>query len=136
MWCILFFQAEDGIRDLVRSRGLGDVYKRQIVQVGCIFIEIGLAFVRRRIDQTPHQDWFRPFKPAVVKPFGHIDICLLYTSDAADERSSVDLGGRRIIKKKKRREAQEVRSQLEKRDCKTRIDELATRQIDSSKKEE
>ena len=27
--------------------------------------------------------------------------CLLYTSDAADERSSVELGGRRIIKKKK-----------------------------------
>ena len=26
--------------------------------------------------------------------------CLLYTSDAADERSSVDLGGRRIITKK------------------------------------
>ena len=24
-----FFQAEDGIRELVRSRGLGDVYKRQ-----------------------------------------------------------------------------------------------------------
>ena len=35
MWsvcvCVVcfFFQAEDGIRDLVRSRGLGDVYKRQ-----------------------------------------------------------------------------------------------------------
>ena len=28
------------------------------------------------------------------------ELCLLYTSDAADERSSVDLGGRRIIKKK------------------------------------
>ena len=27
-------------------------------------------------------------------------ICLLYTSDAADEEDSVDLGGRRIIKKK------------------------------------
>ena len=27
-------------------------------------------------------------------------LCLLYTSDAADERSSVDLGGRRILKKK------------------------------------
>mgnify|MGYP003381476278 CR=1 FL=1 len=26
----VFFQAEDGIRDLVRSRGLGDVYKRQM----------------------------------------------------------------------------------------------------------
>ena len=31
---------------------------------------------------------------------GHHVTCLLYTSDAADERSSVDLGGRRIIKKK------------------------------------
>ena len=30
----------------------------------------------------------------------HLGDCLLYTSDAADERSSVDLGGRRIIKKK------------------------------------
>ena len=30
-----------------------------------------------------------------------VHACLLYTSDAADERSSVDLGGRRIIKKKK-----------------------------------
>ena len=29
-----FFQAEDGIRDLVRSRGLGDVYKRQDVETG------------------------------------------------------------------------------------------------------
>ena len=29
----------------------------------------------------------------------HIYACLLYTSDAADERSSVDLGGRRISKK-------------------------------------
>ena len=27
-----------------------------------------------------------------------LQVCLLYTSDAADERSSVDLGGRRIIK--------------------------------------
>ena len=34
------------------------------------------------------------------------DACLLYTSDAADERSSVDLGGRRIIKKKKTKERQ------------------------------
>ena len=37
--------------------------------------------------------------------------CLLYTSDAADERSSVDLGGRRIIKKKKRLTPRVRRSQ-------------------------
>ena len=29
-YVVFFFQAEDGIRDLVRSRGLGDVYKRQV----------------------------------------------------------------------------------------------------------
>ena len=32
--CLFFVQAEDGIRDLVRSRGLGDVYKRQ--RRGCV----------------------------------------------------------------------------------------------------
>ena len=36
--------------------------------------------------------------------------CLLYTSDAADERSSVDLGGRRIIKKKKKQKQVERKS--------------------------
>ena len=39
----------------------------------------------------------------LLEQFGQLPlppyICLLYTSDAADERSSVDLGGRRIIKK-------------------------------------
>ena len=31
IYFFFFFQAEDGIRDLVRSRGLGDVYKRQMM---------------------------------------------------------------------------------------------------------
>ena len=39
-----------------------------------------------------------PFRAALDR----FMVCLLYTSDAADERSSVDLGGRRIIKKKKK----------------------------------
>ena len=46
---VFFFQAEDGIRDLVRSRGLGDVYKRQgthaIVEV--VGGAVGLEFKRR-----------------------------------------------------------------------------------------
>ena len=42
--------------------------------------------------------------------------CLLYTSDAADERSSVDLGGRRIIKKKKKKKVR-------------RTDDIKTRQV-------
>eukprot|EP00656_Telonema_subtile_P023613 TRINITY_DN2513_c0_g1_i1.p1 TRINITY_DN2513_c0_g1~~TRINITY_DN2513_c0_g1_i1.p1 ORF type:complete len:221 (-),score=10.69 TRINITY_DN2513_c0_g1_i1:15-677(-) len=39
--------------------------------------------------------------PCPVFPVLCVDTCLLYTSDAADEEDSVDLGGRRIIKKKK-----------------------------------
>ena len=39
-----------------------------------------------------------------------LKLCLLYTSDAADERSSVDLGGRRIIKKKKHQEIERGQS--------------------------
>ena len=43
--------------------------------------------------------------------------CLLYTSDAADERSSVDLGGRRIIKKKnKQSRGSERQLESQKRD--------------------
>ena len=84
-----FFQAEDGIRDLVRSRGLGDVYKRQHVtssrQASLLSSASRSAASCGRSRRWPRTSPCR---------------CLLYTSDAADERSSVDLGGRRIIKKK------------------------------------
>ena len=46
-----FFQAEDGIRDLVRSRGLGDVYKRQSgmrLGMGGGFYDRAFAFRRQR----------------------------------------------------------------------------------------
>ena len=85
-----FFQAEDGIRDLVRSRGLGDVYKRQ-AQVESKELE--------RIDLVDALGAVGDVDRMVQVVQEHP--CLLYTSDAADERSSVDFGGRRIIKKKK-----------------------------------
>ena len=89
---LFFFQAEDGIRDLVRSRGLGDVYKRQ--PPSCMLnLTLGQGErMRNMIANTP-------FLQAALNIGG----CLLYTSDAADERSSVDLGGRRIIKKKRKK---------------------------------
>ena len=93
--CLLFFlQTEDGIRDLVRSRGLGDVYKRQAQ------INNDSSIGKIRIENFH-------FIVTGICEFISIDLivfCLLYTSDAADERSSVDLGGRRIIKKKKNTE--------------------------------
>ena len=87
-----FFQAEDGIRDLVRSRGLGDVYKRQ-----------GLS--GEHAPGTPGSVAGRAAAALHTKG-SFVDLlkaCLLYTSDAADDLLCVDLGGRRIIKKKIRK---------------------------------
>ena len=84
-----FFQAEDGIRDLVRSRGLGDVYKRQA------FFRVNQPLRGRNAEHDR-----RVLRWQFHERVEHLLHCLLYTSDAADERSSVDLGGRRIIKKK------------------------------------
>ena len=48
MLVFFFFQAEDGIRDLVRSRGLGDVYKRQARLTGHLFVELVAQQPRRQ----------------------------------------------------------------------------------------
>ena len=97
LFVVFFVQVEDGIRDLVRSRGLGDVYKRQVLEMPVgedEFVELDEEGKPRSRTGAP-----KPSRkaPARKKP------CLLYTSDAADERSSVDLGGRRIITKKKQK---------------------------------
>ena len=46
--CLVFvcFQAEDGIRDLVRSRGLGDVYKRQELLPRAVPAGYGISRIR------------------------------------------------------------------------------------------
>ena len=49
---------------------------------------------------------------AVIEAACPPDVCLLYTSDAADDLLCVDLGGRRIIKNKKSTSNQRVRALL------------------------
>src|SRR5665254_25902 len=73
-----FFQAEDGIRDAQESRGLGDVYKRQAQMLWAI-------------------GGINELLPQENQPLS------LYTFDPADGPTRVDLGGRRIIKKKKKK---------------------------------
>ena len=61
-------------------------------------------------DEPAGGEEYDPWEPVNTKVFEFnrqvdrwvLKPCLLYTSDAAEERSSVDLGGRRIIKKKKK----------------------------------
>ena len=59
--CFFFVQAEDGIRDLVRSRGLGDVYKRQALadldtqaqaQIAAIQVEVDAAVTATQAHMT------------------------------------------------------------------------------------
>ena len=85
-----FFQAEDGIRDAQESRGLGDVYKRQRGTTSLLdYLPSCL------LPPCTHT------MPLGTGPTACSSFCLLYTSDAADDLLCVDLGGRRIIKKKK-----------------------------------
>eukprot|EP00831_Metopus_contortus_P031341 TRINITY_DN25587_c0_g1_i2.p4 TRINITY_DN25587_c0_g1~~TRINITY_DN25587_c0_g1_i2.p4 ORF type:complete len:191 (-),score=37.25 TRINITY_DN25587_c0_g1_i2:66-638(-) len=169
-----FFQAEDGIRDVERSRGLGDVYKRQVaipffrgiyfltaenppgdnpmttgglivtgVTVLVLVVIFALMFrakLKTKITADKLSVCFPPlvwkwkaFDPSEIEKYeirryhpnreyggrgikrrlrkgtawtvtGRIGlqlyICLLYTSDAADDTPCVDLGGRRTLKKK------------------------------------
>ncbi len=76
--CVVFFQAEDGIRVLVRSRGFGDVYKRRVwlcmVVYGCVWL--------------------------CMVVYGCVWLCmvgLLYVSVAAVDLLCVYLGGRRFL---------------------------------------
>ena len=61
------------------------------------------ATVTPKFTPKSHYSVAEAIASSIIDLTHHVS-CLLYTSDAADERSSVDLGGRRIIKKKKREE--------------------------------
>ena len=63
------------------------------IRDSCVGIDLDAPIVEEEAEALP-------VVQAVADSLSGCRTCLLYTSDAADERSSVDLGGRRIIKKK------------------------------------
>ena len=83
------------------------MYKRQLLDQVESLSDLGrdampilndaVAMSVQQLDALERRGYFRLLKEG---QYVLDNICLLYTSDAADERSSVDLGGRRIIKKK------------------------------------
>ena len=102
-----FFQAEDGIRDLVRSRGLGDVYKRQIqtteddrrqltvtIEVEESRVQKAMQAKARELSREIQLPGFRPGKApydVVVRRIGEDTLrgeaCLLYTSPSPRDRT-------------------------------------------------
>ena len=79
------------VEALSLQRGVGD-HRRAALEVEARRRdhEVALALSAVQVEEVDRQ-----------RLEANLAACLLYTSDAADERSSVDLGGRRIIKKKK-----------------------------------
>ena len=92
---------------LERSSAASDVYKRQVLAaaLGCSKSVSPAGFWyglwEKLLGEPPEQDSAMDVRLLDTFACSVVRTCLLYTSDAADERSSVDLGGRRIIKKKK-----------------------------------
>ena len=71
-----FFQAEDGIRDLVRSRGLGDVYKRQ--GYGLRGTWYGIRFTLHVSRLTFHELRFTPY-PLKAVSYTHLTLPTIYS---------------------------------------------------------
>src|SRR5678815_987320 len=109
MQSILIVDDERGIRDTLRAVMTDEGFVVEAVASGeeclkaverraydCILLDVWLPGIDGL--ETLKQLRDAGADPAVVIISGHgnVETCLLYTSDAADERSSVDLGGRRI----------------------------------------
>ena len=107
--------------DLADRVALRDAAKRCSAFFGDPDILVNAAGINRRgpLPDITEEDWDATLAINLAVPFflsqalapamqrrgrgPNLHICLLYTSDAADARPSVDLGGRRINKKKKKK---------------------------------
>ena len=94
VFCFFVFQAEDGIRALVRFRGLGDVYKRQDLPTGGTRVRLYLLTSGEPNAGVLGQESQLHIEGALIRG------CVLYTSDAADDLPCLDFGGRRLITNK------------------------------------
>ena len=112
-----FFQAEAGIRDAQESRGLGDVYKRQVLHSARQDIEViyqTAQFMPASIFDTQIAAGLLGFAPqmgyaSLIKELFDTELAkshtradwtrLLYSSDAPHDCTGVDLAGGRVLSK-------------------------------------
>src|SRR5678815_6170871 len=90
------YTAEDASKSRIAVKML---HPDLVVDPGMVTRLLEEATIARRVS---HDNVVRVLDHGTTADGAPFLACLLYTSDAADERSSVDLGGRRIIKKKKK----------------------------------
>ena len=106
---MFFFQAEDGIRDLVRSRGLGDVYKRQEQGGAKTFVAVPDDDTTRVLGffaLSPASAEYAPAPPVGRRGLGRpappalLPLLFFYSVDHDHRYSWGVLGGRLLNKKK------------------------------------
>ena len=92
-----------GVDAVIRSEESADFFNPKVVQssMGSMANTLLITSDIETVSSLKKPIYGTYMKGAEIKKIIMESGCLLYTSDAADERSSVDLGGRRIIKKKK-----------------------------------
>ena len=82
--CFFFFQAEDGIRVLVRSRGLGDLYKIQDIEKG----NSPCAYYYQKPDKSDLGTWRLPNEAELMIMAGS-----LFDWDDREKPKVYDFGG-------------------------------------------
>ena len=102
--CWIFSNEIKSVDINAKPGDLVSVYSSDDRFIGCGLYNPNSLISIRIVSNTNTEldsNWFKnKIAEALKFRLDLFSICLLYTSDAADERSSVDLGGRRIIKKK------------------------------------
>src|SRR5678809_146590 len=83
----------EGVMDILTLMDIGHMPKKMQCPTGSEMVPLVGASTHIQRPGIKRQSKFECF----CFECGRYNDCLLYTSDAADERSSVDLGGRRII---------------------------------------
>ena len=87
-----------GARMADRSHVLVTAY---FPEVDSVAVRVAGAKKEYKMEEADQQGYYGVLIPGRKIPEYVFMVCLLYTSDAADDMQCVDLGGRRIIKKKK-----------------------------------
>src|SRR5680860_1920162 len=83
--------------------GLAPVFELLLPTIECAGADTVLAAGLHYSRILRSTEYFQLLFQGPFLVFHISNICLLYTSDAADDLLCVDLGGRRIIKKKKKK---------------------------------
>eukprot|EP01016_Furgasonia_blochmanni_P002931 TRINITY_DN11143_c0_g1_i2.p3 TRINITY_DN11143_c0_g1~~TRINITY_DN11143_c0_g1_i2.p3 ORF type:complete len:159 (-),score=29.80 TRINITY_DN11143_c0_g1_i2:771-1247(-) len=129
MWMVFFFQAEDGIRDHAQSRGLGDVYKRQVKDDDSL--RERMASIRKKAEELATKPFL--YVPRVADVHGEGGQMLTRKKWLEEELTRARAKERRAILDRMRLEREYANFSDDSHDCSrwSEYPELTTQRVDS-----